>query len=139
MVISFLFLCLCFMFFQFSLFIYHIVYYVSPFSDALGGTWSGSVTVPASLFPPGVDKFNLYAIHNVRRRTEDKEKCQGEDKGKDKARVYEALFPVPGEKPNFHRIQHFGQIPAGLAGKIGGVEMSDVWKNALLQETKGKK
>ena len=49
-----------------------------------GGQWQGEAIIPASYFPPKVNKFNAYAIH-------------GEGDG----RVYEALYPVPtGAYPN---------------------------------------
>jgi hypothetical protein len=57
------------------------------------GTWYGSAWIPMDYLPPGVDRFNAYAIHGV-----------GDD------RKYEALFPVPGEFPDFHRLEHFQPI-----------------------------
>ena len=31
--------------------------------------------------------------------------------GVDKSRLYYAKFAVPGEEPDYHRIQHFGKLP----------------------------
>ena len=64
--------------------------------DRKSSTWKGKAKIPVEYFPPDfVDKINAYGIHT--------------DSSGD--RVYKALYPVPGDQPDFHRIQHFGQIP----------------------------
>ena len=66
-------------------------------------------------FPPGLNKFNAYAIHGT-----------GDD------RKYEALFPVPGEVPDFHRLEHFQPIDFNRLRKDNETaEFSDIWKSAL--------
>ena len=55
------------------------------------GRWRGHAVVDAALLPPGLARLNVYAIHGV-----------GD------ARRYLACHPVPGEAPDFHRLEHFG-------------------------------
>ncbi|TRY79197.1 hypothetical protein TCAL_05125 [Tigriopus californicus] len=85
--------------------------------DLENGTWRGKALVPLSYIPPGVDKFNIYGIHM--------------DQAKPGDRVYESLFPVPGEQADFHRTQFFGTWNQShfLFPKI--TELSDIWKCAL--------
>ena len=45
-----------------------------------------------NFLPEGLDRFNTYRIH-----------------GAGLARQYLAAFPVPGEKPDFHRLEFFGK------------------------------
>ncbi|XP_032810922.2 UPF0462 protein C4orf33 homolog isoform X1 [Petromyzon marinus] len=56
---------------------------VMPLEDECNGVrrWQGHALVPWRYLPPGVCKFNAYAIH-----------------GSGEARVYEAFFPVPKHK-----------------------------------------
>ena len=42
-----------------------------------GDRWMGEAIIPRAYFPPGVTKFNAYAIH-----------------GEDDNRIYEALYPA---------------------------------------------
>jgi hypothetical protein len=78
-------------------------------------TWKGSAWIPLEYFPPGVSKFNAYAIHGV-----------GDD------RRYEALFPVPGDFPDFHRLHHFQPIDFNrLRADNESAEFSDLWKTAM--------
>lgn len=66
-------------------------------------------------FPPGITKFNAYAIHGV-----------GDD------RKYEALFPVPGEFPDFHRLEHFQPIDfTRLRPDNESADFSEVWRSAV--------
>lgn len=48
-------------------------------ADIEGDRWTGEAILPRGYFPPGVTKFNAYAIHG-----------EGED------RVYESLYPATG-------------------------------------------
>jgi hypothetical protein len=59
--------------------------------DAL---WNGRARLPAALLPEGLHAANGYAIH-------------GEGTG----RRYLAAWPVPGEAPDFHRLDGFRPIP----------------------------
>lgn len=59
-----------------------------------GNTWRGQAVLPRSYFPPGVTKFNAYAIH-----------------GQDSGRVYESLYPASNlDQPDFHRLEFFRPI-----------------------------
>ncbi|KAI0221682.1 hypothetical protein LSAT2_027035 [Lamellibrachia satsuma] len=85
-----------------------------------GDQWQGEAIIPASYFPPKVNKFNAYAIH-------------GEGDG----RVYEALYPVPtGAYPNpdFHRLDSFQTIDFKhlLPENQEMVALSDVWTSSEL-------
>jgi hypothetical protein len=51
--------------------------------DETSGTWTGTARIPEGYFPPNVDRWNAYAIHN------DPDSPTGD------GRYYESLFPVP--------------------------------------------
>jgi len=72
-------------------------------------SWTGVARIPKSYFPPGVDKFNAYAIH-----------------GPANDRKYEALYEVSGPEPDFHRLHKFQNFPLPIS-----TQLSDVWKLAL--------
>jgi hypothetical protein len=55
--------------------------------------WTGRAVIPADLIPEPIGLGNAYAIH-----------------GRAGARHYRALHPVPGEEPDFHRLECFGPI-----------------------------
>lgn len=58
-----------------------------------GGRWGARARIPAALIPPGELRGNAYAIHG-----------QGEQ------RRYLAWTPVPGDGPDFHRLERFGVL-----------------------------
>jgi hypothetical protein len=58
-----------------------------------GARWTGTATLPRSYLPLGPHTANAYAIHG-----------QGPD------RTYLACYPVPGEIPDFHRLECFAPI-----------------------------
>ncbi len=66
-----------------------------------GGRWRGHAVVDAALLPPELRRLNVYAIHGV-----------------GAARRYLACHPVPGEAPDFHRLECFG--PYGDPASGGG-------------------
>jgi len=78
-----------------------------------GDRWEGEATIPRGYFPPGVTKFNAYAIH-----------------GKGATRAYEALYPASGTAaPDFHDLNFFKSFDMTQA--VNGYnpsEVSDVWK-----------
>ena len=55
--------------------------------------WTGRAVIPADLIPEPIGLGNAYAMH-----------------GHGGARRYRALHPVPGEQPDFHRLECFGPI-----------------------------
>lgn len=55
--------------------------------------WRGTARLPVSYLPPNVVRGNAYAMHGV-----------GPN------RRYLAASPVPGDKPDFHALEHFGKI-----------------------------
>ena len=55
-----------------------------------GSTWKGRALIPSSYVPPGELRVNAYAIH-----------------GPVTDRSYFAAVPVPGERPDFHRLERF--------------------------------
>jgi len=55
--------------------------------------WSGKTLIPIELLPPEPWTFNAYAIHGV-----------------DEERTYAALFAVPGDEPDFHRLHCFQNL-----------------------------
>ncbi|MCO4771415.1 MAG: hypothetical protein KDA24_15375 [Deltaproteobacteria bacterium] len=61
-----------------------------------GGRWTATARVPKGLVPPGALRGNAYAIHGV-----------------GNARRYLAWTPVPGEEPDFHRLEYFAPLALG--------------------------
>jgi hypothetical protein len=55
-----------------------------------GARWRGRAVVPGGLLPPSLGSWNAYAIH-----------------GQGAQRRYLAAHPVPGDAPDFHRLEHF--------------------------------
>ena len=55
--------------------------------------WKGMAALPVDLIPEGLDRYNAYRIYGI-----------GSD------RRYLARFPVPGEGPDFHRLECFGRL-----------------------------
>lgn len=85
------------------------------FSDFEKRSWYGSASIPIEYFPPSVKKFNAYAIHGI-----------GDD------RKYEALFPVPGDFPDFHRLEHFQPIDfTRLRPDNESADFSAIWKSVI--------
>lgn len=81
--------------------------------------WWGEATIPRAYFPPGVTKFNAYAIFN-----------EGE------ARQYEALYPFnnagPKDQPDFHRLETFQPIDMSkVMNNFSPQEVSDTWKSII--------
>ncbi|TNF34871.1 MAG: hypothetical protein EP329_06820 [Deltaproteobacteria bacterium] len=59
-----------------------------------GARWRGTAEVPLTLLPPGPHRANAYAIHGV-----------------GTARRYLAMTPVPGDQPDFHRLDRYEPAP----------------------------
>lgn len=58
-----------------------------------GGSWTGRARFDARLIPDPIGLGNAYAMH-----------------GHGSGRSFKALHPVPGPRPDFHRLEHFGPI-----------------------------
>ncbi|XP_059174841.1 UPF0462 protein C4orf33 homolog isoform X2 [Physella acuta] len=83
-------------------------------ADIEGDRWTGEAILPRGYFPPGVTKFNAYAIHG-----------EGED------RVYESLYPATGgeTQPDFHNLHYFQPIDMSkLLNNYSPADVSDEWK-----------
>lgn len=79
-----------------------------------GNRWMGEAVIPRDYFPPGVTKFNAYAIH-----------------GEDEDRVYEALYPADKSHavPDFHRLQYFHPLDMQeVLQNYQPHEVSSLWK-----------
>lgn len=61
--------------------------------DTRDGRWRATAALDAALLPAGPHRVNAYAIHGV-----------GD------ARRYLAWAPVPGDGPDFHRLEHFRPV-----------------------------
>jgi hypothetical protein len=61
-----------------------------------GERWHGVAIVPRAWLPDGLGRVNAFAVHGER-----------------EARRHLAAFPVPGDRPDFHRLESFGVLPAG--------------------------
>ena len=62
-----------------------------------GARWSGRARIPGELVPRAVARLNAFAIH-----------ARGD------ARRYLAFHPVPGDGPDFHRLEQFAELPMRL-------------------------
>jgi hypothetical protein len=69
-------------------------------------SWRAELHLPAAWLPPGLSHINAYAI-----------------RGGGEARRYMAAFPVPGEQPDFHRLEHF--VPIVGLPRISSVDDED--------------
>lgn len=79
-----------------------------------GDRWTGEAILPRDYFPPGVTKFNAYAIHG-----------EGEN------RVYESLYPATGgeTKPDFHNLKYFQPLDVSqLLNNYDPSYVSNLWK-----------
>ncbi|CAG5118210.1 unnamed protein product [Candidula unifasciata] len=79
-----------------------------------GDRWKGEAILPRSYFPPGVTKFNAYAIHG-----------EGSD------RTYEALYPATWklDQPDFHRLEFFQPIDmTQVLNNYKNNEVSELWR-----------
>lgn len=56
-------------------------------------SWTGRARFDARLIPDPIGLGNAYAMH-----------------GRGSGRTFKALHPVPGDQPDFHRLEHFGPI-----------------------------
>ena len=92
--------------------------------------WKGEAYIPLEYFPANVDKYNFYAIH-------------GTDKGSESQRVYKSFKPVPGEHPDFHRLEYFANITiedSNLLSKLNIRPVHSVkWRTALKGDETAKK
>jgi len=68
-----------------------------------GDRWTGRALVPWDVLPSPITHLNAFAIH-----------------GTGDARRYLAWSPVPGERPDFHRIHLFPALPRPLVRAGGG-------------------
>ena len=87
--------------------------------------WKGEAHIPLEYFPANVDKFNFYAIH-------------GTDTDLKSERVYKSFKAVPGEHPDFHRLEYFEDISTNNSNILSVLnvrsEQSVIWKGALENE-----
>ena len=87
--------------------------------------WKGEACIPFDYFPAKVDKFNFYAIH-------------GTDDETGSRRYYKSFKAVPGEFPDFHRLQHFEDITDEDSGILSLLKIrsnqSLIWRKALEDE-----
>lgn len=74
--------------------------------------WIGRASIPRSLFPAHVDRFNAFAIH-----------------GDEKNRIYEALYPATSDNAHadFHRLEFFQSIQFDSLVDVGDND-GDYWK-----------
>lgn len=96
-------------------------------AEACVQKYTVSAVVPRAYLPPGVDRFNAYAIHGVN---------YGEELPEPESKVYEALFPVeaadvvPSLQPDFHLLSTFQPIDLSQIGFQVPTQKSDVWQRA---------
>jgi hypothetical protein len=66
-----------------------------------GPRWSAELCVARSELPPAAHAWNAYALHGVGAQ-----------------RRYLAFQPVPGERPDFHRLECFAPLPELLRAEL---------------------
>ncbi len=71
----------------------HLDYEVSRDSTGGGDFWLGEALLDLALLPPPPHRINAYAIH-----------------GRGAPRRHLALYPVPGDEPDFHRLECFRTV-----------------------------
>ena len=90
--------------------------------DGENPRWKGQAHIALDYFPPNVDKVNFYAIH-------------GTDTELKSERVYKSYKSVPGEFPDFHRLEHFANnaidLPNILSAFNARSDQSAIWGAAL--------
>jgi hypothetical protein len=64
-------------------------------AEIIGDQWSGVAELAIDQLPERCYRVNAYAVHGVEERT------------------YLAAYPVPGDNPDFHRLENFGPIDLG--------------------------
>ncbi|XP_005104525.1 UPF0462 protein C4orf33 homolog isoform X2 [Aplysia californica] len=82
-------------------------------AEIYGDQWEGKASIPLSYFPPGVTKFNAYAIH-----------------GEGDNRIYESLYPAKNTPaPDFHRLEFFEPLDmTKIVYNYNPDEISEKWK-----------
>ncbi len=70
-----------------------------------GDRWRGTAAIPFERLPAGIDRVNAYAVH-----------------GSGPGRRHLAAFPVPGDRPDFHRPEAFGPFDAAHGGAGGPLD-----------------
>ena len=87
--------------------------------------WKGEACIPFDYFPANVDKFNFYSIH-------------GTDNESGSQRFYKSYKAVPGDYPDFHRLQHFENVSDEDSGILSILKIrsnqSLIWRKALEDE-----
>ena len=78
--------------------------------------WTGHAVVPLEYFPPNVNHFNAYSIHNQQIENQDP--------------IYKALYASSGPAPDFHDLDSFEEFTA-LPLLQTVTDYSDIWKDAL--------
>ncbi|XP_064084860.1 uncharacterized protein LOC135200292 isoform X1 [Macrobrachium nipponense] len=82
-----------------------------------GNKWIGNARIPVGYLPKNVTKFNAYGIH-----------------GSDENRVYESLYPAPGNAtaPDFHALEYFNEIDLSeVLPDQASAEMSELWSDSI--------
>ncbi|XP_068227156.1 uncharacterized protein [Palaemon carinicauda] len=82
-----------------------------------GEKWTGNARIPVGYLPKNVTKFNAYGIH-----------------GSGENRVYESLFPAPGDAkaPDFHALEYFSEIDLSeILPDQSSAEMSELWADSM--------
>lgn len=83
--------------------------------------WYGKAIIPLDYFPPQVDRFNAYAIHDQHVKP-----------------IYKSLYPSDGAQPDFHDLPSFAAFNAFPSLKNIN-QLSSTWEEAIknpIQEDK---
>jgi hypothetical protein len=75
--------------------------------------WYGKAIIPLDYFPPQVDRFNAYAIHD-----------------QDVKPIYKSLYPSNGAQPDFHDLPSFAAFNA-LSSLKNINQLSSTWEEAI--------
>ena len=75
--------------------------------------WYGKAIIPIDYFPPNVDRFNAYSIHDQHVKP-----------------IYKSLYPSSGPKPDFHDLESFAELKV-LHSLTKIKEQSSIWREAI--------
>ena len=99
------------------------IQYVIIFSDPDIWRWKGTASIPLDYFPANIDKFNFYSIHGT------------DNNGFGLKRTYKSFKPVPGDYPDFHRLEYFESISDDSTNLLFSLKnrqsQSKMWNAAL--------
>ena len=92
-------------------------------SDPDTRRWKGTAYIPLDYLPANIDKFNFYSNHGTYKNELGLK------------RTYKSFKPVPGDCPDFHRLEYFESISDDSKNLLCTLKdrqnQSEIWAAAL--------